>query len=310
MQTSPLLSIYVPTYNHENYIEKALDSIFMQKTKYSYEVLVGEDCSTDNTRNVLKKYEKKNYSNLKIFYRQQNMSKMEVTNAMDLILRCSGKYLIALEGDDYWIDAYKIEKQISFLESHPDYLAVSHRCLVVDKYGNANGEKYPECTERHYTYRHFLFDIYPGQFTTVMYRNYRSHDLGIDESLSLNCKGLGPGDRAIYFTLLLNGKIFCMNEVMSAYRHVTNGGSSFSATFQFNQKQFIDYQYQFVLYARKLGDYKAEIIAEALFYSAMIHSFHHKGKAYPDAQQYKKEIQHPIAARLLYGIRGVRRRIL
>ena len=98
------LSIYVATYNHEKYITKALDSVFMQKTKYSFEVLVGEDCSTDNTRLVLKEYEKKNYNNLTIYYRQKNMSNMDISNAMDLIMRCRGKYLIALEGDDYWID--------------------------------------------------------------------------------------------------------------------------------------------------------------------------------------------------------------
>lgn len=304
------LSIYVATYNHEKYITKALDSVFMQKTKYSFEVLVGEDCSTDNTRLVLKEYEKKNYNNLTIYYRQKNMSNMDISNAMDLIMRCRGKYLIALEGDDYWIDENKIEKQISFLESHPDYLAVSHKCIVVDKNGKENGERYPECKEKHYKYRHFLFDLLPGQLTTVMYRNFRSFDLGIDRSLTLNCKGLGPGDRAISFTLLLNGKIYCMKDAMSAYRHVTNEGSSYSATYKYDYRKSIKYLYQFVLYARKLKNIRAEIIAETLFYASVCHAYRGKELTKFEYQKCVNEIHNPTIAKLLYVIRGVRKRII
>lgn len=305
------LSIYVATYNHEKYITKALDSIFMQKTQYSFEVLVGEDCSTDNTRNALKEFEKKhNYKNLSVFYREKNMSNMEISNAEDLILKCRGKYLIALEGDDYWIDEYKIEKQIKFLEEHPNYLAVSHKCVVVDKYGIENGESYPECKEKHYKYRHFLFDLLPGQLTTVMYRNYRSFDLGIDKSLLLNCNEFGPGDRAIYFTLLLNGKIYCMKDLMTAYRHVTNEGSSYSATYKYDYRKSIEYQYQFVLYARKLKNIRAEIIAETLFYASVCHAYRGKELTKFEYQKCVNEIHNPIIAKLLYVIRGVRKRII
>ena len=92
-----ILSIYVPTYNHEKYIARALDSILMQKTDYAYEVLVGEDASTDNTRAVLKEYEKKYPGRFQMYYREKNMHKQKVRNAGDLIRRCSGKYIIALE---------------------------------------------------------------------------------------------------------------------------------------------------------------------------------------------------------------------
>lgn len=310
MNSVPMLSIYVATYNHEKYITKALDSIFMQKTQYSFEVLVGEDCSTDNTRNVLKEFEKKhNYKNLSVFYREKNMSNMEISNAADLILKCRGKYLIALEGDDYWIDEYKIEKQIKFLEEHPNYLAVSHKCVVVDKYGIENGESYPECKEKHYKYRHFLFDLLPGQLTTVMYRNFRSFDLGIDKSLLLNCNRFGPGDRALYFTLLLNGKIYCMKDLMSAYRHVTSEGSSFSATSKYDFKKYISYQYQFILYARQLKNTKAEIIAEALFFASVYHEYTQKVLNHNDYHKCIDKINHPIMSRILYVIRGMVRRV-
>lgn len=69
----PILSIYIPTYNHENYIRKAIDSVLMQKTTYLYEVLVGEDASTDNTKKILKEYEKEHPNKIKVFYREKNM---------------------------------------------------------------------------------------------------------------------------------------------------------------------------------------------------------------------------------------------
>ena len=75
-----ILSIYVPTYNHEKYIARALDSILMQKTDYAYEVLVGEDASTDNTRAILKEYEKKYPGRFQMYYREKNMHKQKAVS--------------------------------------------------------------------------------------------------------------------------------------------------------------------------------------------------------------------------------------
>jgi len=133
MNDNPVISIYVATYNHERYIVKALDSIREQKTKYSYEVLVGEDVSTDNTRQLLKQYEKQHPGFMTVYYRDHNMHHEDPNNSKDLKMRCKGKYVIALEGDDYWIDPLKLQKQVDFLENHEEYLAVAHRCVVVDE---------------------------------------------------------------------------------------------------------------------------------------------------------------------------------
>ena len=111
-----ILSVYVATYNHEKYIERALDSILMQKIDYNMEILVGEDCSTDSTREILKEYEKKHPdSRMQIFYREKNMYGSECNNSQDLKLRCRGKYMIALEGDDFWTDENKLQRQVEFL---------------------------------------------------------------------------------------------------------------------------------------------------------------------------------------------------
>lgn len=249
-----MLSIYVPVYNHEKYIVETLDSILMQKTEYRYEVLVGEDCSTDNTRQVLEAYEKTHPGKLTVFYRKRNMHKDEIRNSTDLRLRCRGKYIIGIEGDDFWTDPLKIQKQIDFLEKHPEYVAVCHNCTVVGKDSLPLDETYPECKDYEYTLEHFVSEIMPGQLGTLMYRN-PNFDSEIDEELMY--KNLIPGDRLIYFTLAVYGKIYCMQESMSAYRHIKTEGSSFSANLKYNFQVAETWAKEICMYAEKIKNKKA-----------------------------------------------------
>lgn len=255
-----MLSIYVPVYNHEKYVVQALNSILMQETQYKYEVLVGEDCSTDNTRNVLKSYEKEHPNKFKIFYREKNMNNSDCNNGLDLKRRCIGKYIICLEGDDYWTDKYKIEKQINFLENNPEYIAVAHKCTVVDENSQPNGETYPECLDINYTFEHYVSDILPGQTATVLCRNYMNMK-HFDKSILE--KGLIPGDRLLYFSLLCHGKIYCMPDKMSAYRHITNGGSSFSATYKYDYNTTEQWHRELLNYSYNIK--KAERYTEVLY---------------------------------------------
>lgn len=261
------LSIYVATYNHEKYIVQALESIRMQITQYAFEVLVGEDCSTDNTREVLKQYESSHPGFLKVFYREHNMHNDEIDNVRDLIQRCTGKYIIALEGDDFWIDPNKIEKQISFLESHDDYIAVSHNCIVVNEKSEKTDEKYPECYDTEYELKHYMRGVLPGQLATVMYRNYQREDI-LDTSF-LKCR-IQPGDKILYFTLACNGKIKCIQEEMSAYRHVTCGGSSYSANVKHNFKEQREWYLEQLKYAYRINNQSAVKIAEYLYLKEIV----------------------------------------
>jgi glycosyltransferase involved in cell wall biosynthesis len=265
-----MLSIYIPTYNHEKYIAQALDGILMQKTKYSYEVLIGEDCSPDGTRNILKEYEKKYPEKFQMFYREHNMNGKVPNNAGDLKRRCKGKYIIGLEGDDYWTDENKLEKQISFLESHPDYLAVAHNCVVVDANSMPNGEQYPECKDEEYTLKHFVSEIMPGQLTTIMYRNYMRGDV-IDTSLFQ--KGLRPGDRLNYFALASNGKIHCIQKVMSAYRHIKNEGTSYSAIHKYDFEKSEQWNLGLVEYAKVINNKQAQKYAEMLYFRNLMNGY-------------------------------------
>lgn len=260
---NPVLSIYVPVYNHEKYIEKALDSILMQKTRYSYEVLVGEDCSTDNTRKILKAYEAAHPGKLQVFYRERNTYQYgPIPNVTDLKMRMRGKYVIGLEGDDYWTDPNKIETQIRFLEEHPDFIAVAHNCVVVDENSNPRSEVYPECLDGEYTLDHIRRGIMPGQLTTIMYRNVYK---GAPPD-SFLYKPLIVGDWKIAFYLVLHGKVQCIQKKMSAYRYVTTSGSSFSATYKssfFPEEQF---NRAMLEYAKERNDAEAIMCAEFYYF--------------------------------------------
>lgn len=128
------VSVICVTYNHEKYIRQALDSILMQKTDFAYEVLIGEDCSTDGTRAILKEYEAKHPDLFRMYYRDSNVGATK--NEYELFMDAKGRYVAALELDDIWTDERKLQKQFDFLEAHEEYIGVSHDFDIIDKDGN------------------------------------------------------------------------------------------------------------------------------------------------------------------------------
>ncbi len=111
------VSVIILVYNHEMYLEQALDSVLMQKTDCNLEVLVGEDASPDGSADILRRYEDAYPGFFTVFYRSENMGGTK--NAYDLLSRAKGRYIAFLEGDDFWTDEWKIQKQADFLEHYP-----------------------------------------------------------------------------------------------------------------------------------------------------------------------------------------------
>ena len=223
------LSIVVAVYNHEKYIKQTILSILDQETTFDYEVLIGEDCSTDNSREILRSIEKKCPANFKFFYRKSNMGSEK--NFEDLYSRMQGEYFIVIEGDDYWTEKTKLQQQIEFLDSHKEYIACAHNVYVVDEKSNILDMEYTECKNCEYTIFDYLNFVLPGQTASIMSRNYFLNDQ-IDKSLLF--VPYYAGDRRRAFVMLANGKIYCFQEKWSAYRYVTTSGTSFSATIRDN----------------------------------------------------------------------------
>lgn len=112
-----MLSVLVITYNQENFISQTLDSVLSQKHDYKYEIVIGEDCSTDGTKKIIEEYSAKYPEVIKPVY--NNPNKGLIRNYFETIALCKGKYIMDCAGDDWWLPG-KVKKQIEFMEAHPD----------------------------------------------------------------------------------------------------------------------------------------------------------------------------------------------
>lgn len=122
----PLVSISCITYNHEPYIKDCLDGFLMQQCNFDYEILIHDDASTDGTANIIREYEAKYPDIIKPIYQSENQYSrgVSITSTFNLS-RAKGKYIALCEGDDYWTDPLKLQKQADILERHPEYSLVS-----------------------------------------------------------------------------------------------------------------------------------------------------------------------------------------
>jgi len=130
-----LVSVCVPTYQHVNYIKKCLDGILMQKTGFEFEILLGEDDSSDGTREICKQYAKKYPDEIRLFLNdRKNVIYIDGQptgrwNFVNLLKNAKGKYIALCEGDDYWTDPYKLQKQVDFLEANPSFSMCFHNTI-------------------------------------------------------------------------------------------------------------------------------------------------------------------------------------
>lgn len=116
---SPLVSVMMVTYNHEHYISQAIEGVIMQITSFRIELVIGEDCSTDSTRKICEKYKNKYPQLIRLLTTESNLGMIQ--NGNRTLKACTGKYIALNDGDDYWTDPYKLQKQVDFLESNEDY---------------------------------------------------------------------------------------------------------------------------------------------------------------------------------------------
>lgn len=128
MMKAPLVSVCCITYNHAPFIRKAIEGFLMQKVNFPIEYIIAEDCSTDNTLAICKSYAEKYPDIIRIITSEHNVGGIE--NERRAMLAAKGRYIALCEGDDYWTDPLKLQKQVDFLESHPDYSVTFHRYKI------------------------------------------------------------------------------------------------------------------------------------------------------------------------------------
>jgi glycosyltransferase involved in cell wall biosynthesis len=217
-------------YNHKDYIKYAIEGFLMQKTNFKFEILIHDDASTDGTAEIVKAYSEKYPDKITAILQIENQYskgiKIFSTYVLPLI---KGKYIAFCEGDDFWTNCNKLQKQYDFLESHPDYIAVAHSAQVIREDGEPVKCDICKCKKNEYTYKEFDKGLLPGQTATIMCRNYHKMD-NIDTKV--NVGAYKAGDRVRGFLLVSYGRIHCFKEKMSNYRLVLTHGSSYSANYK------------------------------------------------------------------------------
>lgn len=222
------VSICCTAYNHENYIRRALDSFLMQKTNFRFEIIIHDDASPDGTADIIREYAQKYPDIIKPIFQTENQFSKQVNLIREfLFANSTGQYIAICEGDDFWTDPDKLQKQIDFLDNHPEYIACVHKYFTVGE----NDEPTYLSTFGDYENggRYMLKDFengeLPSQLASLVFRN-----IIFDEDKKYPVSFDAPkiaGDVKLFLYLLAHGDIWRMDEVMSAYRYIAVvGGTS------------------------------------------------------------------------------------
>lgn len=256
-----VVSIQCLTYNHAPYIRQCLDGFVMQKTNFRFEAIVHDDASTDGTQDIIREYEERYPDIIKPIYQKENQYSKGIPGYITNLVssKCKGKYIAICEGDDYWTDPYKLQKQVDYLESHPKcgmcYSnftkynqkngTFSHNCLKkeqIQKYNNLHDwiKLTPYAGPMTWMYRRVLMSLKPS-FNTV------------------------DGSFVTFAFFLAESKVHCLSEDNTAVYRVLENSASHSKDIskQYNYKKGIhDIQLQLIEYYKyKLKD-PDELITE------------------------------------------------
>ena len=214
-----MVSVLCLAYNHASYIRNALDGFVNQKTNFKYEVIIHDDASTDGTANIIREYAEK-YPDLFVpILQRENMhsKKVKITPTF-LCPKVRGKYIAFCEGDDFWMNENKLQKQIDFLENHPEYTACTHACKVLDMRDNTEKEKHAF----NYTGTVTVKQVIEGDGDL-----FATGSVVAKAEEVINRKPFreiaGVGDYPLIIQLALAGKVYYFDEVMSCYRFMAPG---------------------------------------------------------------------------------------
>ena len=136
-----MVSILCLAYNHEKYIKDALDSFINQKVNFKYEIIINDDCSTDSTAQIIKEYAERYPQIIKPIFQKENQYSKYKRMLIDILMpQAKGKYFAICEGDDYWTDPNKLQKQFDFMEANSEYSMCVANAIIVDSNKNKVGE--------------------------------------------------------------------------------------------------------------------------------------------------------------------------
>ena len=214
------VSVCMITYNHEEFIAQALDSVLMQETDFEYEIVIGDDCSTDRTREIVSSYYNRYPDKIKLLLPEKNLGVHE--NLARTLSACRGENIALLEGDDFWTASHKLQSQVDFLTSHPECSMCFHpvKWFYDESWdltgGPEDNSAWPASAKEFSDIEDIIKEIFI-QTGSVMVRN-RLLD-GYPDWI----RSLYMADWPLFILYAQFGKIGCLNEVMGAHRKHAGG---------------------------------------------------------------------------------------
>lgn len=217
-----IVSVCSITYNHVGYIRQCLDGFLMQKCNFRYEIIINDDCSIDGTTEILREYET-NYRNLiTVVYHDENQYRKGLRGMFGRFVfpKAKGKYIALCEGDDYWTDPYKLQKQVDYLESHPNYSMCFHNALEHWEDGRVEDRLFSHVEDREYKGEE-IFSKWIVPTASVLFRR-QIVESELYKSV-INNKTFIYGDITMFLTCANYGKLHGMADAMSVYRKQPGG---------------------------------------------------------------------------------------
>lgn len=216
-----LVSIKCLVYNHEPYLRQCLEGFVMQKTNFRFEAIVHDDASTDGSAAIIREYAEQYPDIIKAMYETENQySKHDGSLRRIVNSACKGKYIAICEGDDYWIDPLKLQKQVDFLENNPDYILCGTNGLILWD----NGTNAPEYFHRNFVSRELqpedVIGKWPFPTASLLFRREL-----YDIADGFKCR-IYSGDIRLILVALANGRIWSLADVSTVYRLNSNPYSS------------------------------------------------------------------------------------
>lgn len=208
---NPLASIAVITYNQQESLPKTLDSLLAQKVDFPYEIVVGEDCSTDNTREVLKGYTERYPDIIRPIYNDTN--KGILGNYISTLSQCRGKYMASCAGDDYWCDSEKLGMQVEIMEQHPE-IGLVYTDVNVDSVAT-HQQFIRECQDSE---EELFTQLLRGCFITAPTVCYRSDLLQYVDFEEFRRQGFIMEDYPMWLTFGLHTKFYHLKRPTVTYR--------------------------------------------------------------------------------------------
>jgi glycosyltransferase involved in cell wall biosynthesis len=222
LPTAPLLSVVITAYNHEDFIVQAIESALEQKTDFDYEIIVAEDKSTDSTSDIVLDFQRCYPEKVRLRLAQKNLYSQGIKPWAVTFPACRGKYIALLEGDDFWTDPLKLQKQVDLLEKHPKYAGCYHPVRVINDTQVEFPPVYPsDDYQRDLDFSSFMRNNHCQTCSVV----FRANLLQPYPAWMLNVM---PGDWAIYLHLTQHGSMALVSEKMAIYRIHAGGTWSVS----------------------------------------------------------------------------------